>query len=205
MRGLLIALEGIDGSGKAEQTKRLAAFLRSRGHRVVVFRYPDLRSKYGKILNAFLSGKKKLTPRAQISIFLADIAKDQEKIKRLLREGSTVLLDRYIHSTIAYQSAHGMSLAKAISIAESYGFIAPSALLLLDLPPTEAVERIRRRHCGRAEDIHDFDTRLLSKVRANYLKLRKRNWMAEKWFVLDASQPISKVAEKAKSLIEGLL
>src|ERR1700761_664525 len=149
-RGVFITLEGLDGSGKTTQIKRLASWMQKRGLNPVVTRQPGGTATGDRIRALLLdSGSTAIAPMAEMALMFADRAQCiAEIIEPALAAGKTVLCDRFTDSTEAYQgggrelgSAPVLSLHKLIC-----GDLQPDLTLLL-LPSLEAsLERARRRN-----------------------------------------------------------
>lgn len=150
-KGVLITLEGIDGSGKTTQAKLLARCLEMSatfssssvyGKRVVSTREPTDGWWGHQIRQSAGGNAKEMTPREQVDAFTKDRMEHIRKvIHPALGRGDIVICDRYIHSTIAYQGARdGMD---AIELSrEMFEFPCPDAVLLFDCDPSLAMTRI---------------------------------------------------------------
>jgi dTMP kinase len=105
LRGLFITLEGLDGSGKTTQIKRLAAWMQMRGIEVVVTRQPGGTATGDRIRALLLdSGSTPLAPMTEMALMFADRAQAiAEVIEPALAAGRIVLCDRFTDSTEAYQ------------------------------------------------------------------------------------------------------
>jgi dTMP kinase len=200
MQGKLICLEGIDGSGKETQLKLILKMLK--GKRVSVHKYPDARSVFGKIIDAFLKRKIELSPLSQFFIYMLDIAREQREIEKKLEAGEIVLLDRYVFSTIAYQCSKGIPFEKGVEMIESMNFVRPDLVVLLDILPEVSMERKSRQ---KSMDRHEEDAKLLRKVRENYLKLCDMKFLANRWVKVDADGKPGDVFEIVKDFIAQLL
>ena len=154
MSGIFITFEGLDGSGKTTQMRRLAAWLTSSGRTVVSLRQPGS-TALGDRLRAVLVDSRSesalgpITPLAEMSLMFADRAQAiAEIIQPALAAGSIVLCDRYTDSSEAYQGA-GRQLGSARILAMHAAVcnnLQPDLTLLL-LPPLEAaLARARRRN-----------------------------------------------------------
>ncbi|HLD78178.1 MAG TPA: dTMP kinase [archaeon] len=183
-RGKLILFEGIDGSGKSTQLALLKAALPGPVH---AFRHHDREGPIGQLIESFLRHKNSFPPSAQFQLFTADFLDSAPRIRALLDGGATVLLDRWLPSAVAYQSALGF--AQARSIARMLPLPKPALTLLLDLPASEAVRRKLTN-----PDRFDSSERLLAKVRANYLALAKARFHGP-WAVLDATKTREQLAQ----------
>ena len=141
-RGKFLVLEGIDGSGKSEQARRLAAWLEQRGHRVVSTREPT-DGPFGRRYRAWARGEFEATPEQVLELFLED---RREHVKSVvlpaLERGELVVCDRYKHSTLAYQAAQGLDRARLREIFDTPEFPAPDLVLWLRVPVATALARM---------------------------------------------------------------
>src|SRR5512136_620436 len=107
-RGLLVVLEGIDGSGKTTQARSLLRRLRNRGYKASFFREPT-RGRWGREIKRLAARADSLTPAEELELFVKDRRENVKKnLKPALAGGKVVVLDRYYFSTIAYQGAKGI-------------------------------------------------------------------------------------------------
>jgi dTMP kinase len=108
-RGYFITFEGLDGSGKTTQIRRLAATLEAEGHKVVTMRNPGGTALGDRIRSVLLDSKSEATvgpiaPAAEMALMFADRAQSiAEIILPALNDGKIVLCDRYTDSSEAYQ------------------------------------------------------------------------------------------------------
>ena len=151
-RGLLIAFEGIDGTGKSTQLPLLADYLRSRGVSVVETREPT-DGPYGKQIRALFSDRGQVSLEEELELFILDRKEHVEQcIGPALDGGKIVLTDRYYFSTAAYQGAAGLDPEKILA---RHDFAPePDLVILLTLTPDESVTRIRDL---RGEALNDFE------------------------------------------------
>jgi dTMP kinase len=166
--GILIAVEGIDGAGKTTQVERLRAALAAAGETVVASKEPTS-GKWGqRIRESAQHGRMALDQ--ELHAFTEDRREHIAKIKPALDRGDIVLLDRYFYSTIAYQGARGADPVK-IGNAMRAEFPIPDLVLLIDLHPAEALERIS---VSRGETPNHFE-RLdsLQAIRQRFLDIAK--------------------------------
>lgn len=154
-RGLLIAFEGIDGSGKSSHLRQLAAFLREQGLQVVETREPT-NGIHGRRIRSLFTKRELLSKEEELELFLLDRRDHVERcINPALAAGRIVLTDRYYFSTAAYQGAAGMDTA---AIFAQNGFAPePDLVLLLRVPPEEGVRRIREQRRERPNDFEQKD------------------------------------------------
>jgi len=141
-RGLLFALEGIDGSGKSTQARLLAGALEKQGRAVVRTQEPT-DGPTGKELRRYLQGlTRHLSPAAELELFTAD---RREHVARLIQPalaaGKIVISDRYYYSSAAYQGALGLDPQEILALNESFA-PRPHLVFLLQLPVSKALERL---------------------------------------------------------------
>ena len=149
-RGLFITLEGLDGSGKSTQLKRLASWMRKRGWEPVMTRQPGGTPTGDRIRELLLDSRSAgLSPMTEMSLMFADRAQAiAEVIEPALAAGQIVLCDRFTDSTEAYQGG-GREIGSEV-VLEMHrlvcGDLQPDLTLLL-LPSLEAsLNRARRRN-----------------------------------------------------------
>ena len=164
MLNVLIAIEGIDGSGKTTIAKFLEEELRKIGYDVVKFKEPT-DSEYGMKIRKILK-ERNLSPREELELFLRDRELDVcDNILPALKSGKIVIMDRYYYSTIAYQGALGLDVEEIKELNKK--FPKPDLVLILDVRPEKALERIKtKRLLNRFENLN-----YLKKVREIFLKL----------------------------------
>ncbi|MEG9437274.1 dTMP kinase [Edaphobacter sp. HDX4] len=153
-RGYFITFEGLDGSGKTTQLRRLAASLQSEGHKVVTLRQPGGTALGDRIRSILLDSRSEATlgaiaPLSEMALMFADRAQSiHEIILPALDSGAIVLCDRYTDSSEAYQGA-GRELGSERILAMHRAVcdnLQPDLTILL-LPSLEAsLRRARRRN-----------------------------------------------------------
>lgn len=140
--GTLIALEGIDGSGKSTQARRLREALIERGISAIVFREPGA-SQYGDKLREQFRDGRTVPPEEEAQLFIEDRRIDvRDNILPSLDVGEVVIMDRYYFSTMAYQGALGLDVEQLRQANESFA-PRPRLTLILDVPPDTSAERIQ--------------------------------------------------------------
>ena len=143
-RGLLIVLEGIDGSGKTTQAKALLRRLRRRGRMAVFFREPT-RGRWGREIKRLAARADSLTPEEELRLFVEDRRENVEKnLRPALEDGKVVVLDRYYFSTIAYQGAKGIDTRRIRRMNEAFA-VPPDLVIILDVDASAGLARIAGR------------------------------------------------------------
>jgi dTMP kinase len=149
-RGKFITFEGLDGTGKSTQMRKLAAALRAAGHKVVETREPGGTATGEKIRRVLLdSATEGLSPLAEMALMFASRAQHiAEVIQPALDHGQIVLCDRFTDSTEAYQGS-GRKLGSEAVLKLHHvlcGDLQPDLTILLDSDPAMSVGRARRRN-----------------------------------------------------------
>ena len=146
MKGLFVVFEGIDGTGKTTQVRRLAESLRAAGRETVELREPTDGPHGSEIRRMAIEGRP--DPDRERELFVMDRREDVEKnILPALERGAVVVLDRYYYSTMAYQGARGISPGEIRAENEDFA-PRPDLLVLLDLSVDEALRRVRESRGG---------------------------------------------------------
>jgi dTMP kinase len=186
-RGKFITFEGLDGTGKSTQLRKLAGALRTAGHKVVETREPGGTVTGEQIRKVLLhSGTKGLSPLAEMALMFASRAQHiAEVIEPALAAGSIVLCDRFTDSTEAYQGSGRRLGSDAVRELHRVlcGNMQPDLTLLLDSNAHASVGRARRRNqrdsksAARGHDENRFEqeTRaFFGRVRDGYMAIAKR-------------------------------
>ena len=202
MIGKLVVLEGTDGTGKATQSRLLRDYLTKSGAASISFSYPDYGSVYGKVIDDFLHGRKKLTPDEQFFVYILDMIKDISAVKEALGRGF-VIMDRYLFSTLAYQCANGFEYDRAKKIIPLTGLQKPDLTLYIDVPVDVSMER-KLKQKGTVDNF-EKDRDLLTKVKKNYSIMMSEGFYSGSWARIDGSQGIEKVSEAILSELERKL
>ena len=149
-RGKFITFEGLDGTGKSTQMRKLAAALRDAGHKVVETREPGGTPTGEKIRRVLLdSATQGLSPLAEMALMFASRAQHiAEVIQPALDHGQIVLCDRFTDSTEAYQGSGRKLGSEAVLKLHRVlcGDLQPDLTILLDSDPAMSVGRARRRN-----------------------------------------------------------
>jgi dTMP kinase len=190
-RGILIAVEGIDGAGKTTQVKKLKQSLRSAGESVVSSKEPTT-GQWGSILRRSAQTGRLSLPE-ELETFIKDRTEHvAQLIQPNLNAGAIVILDRYFYSTIAYQGARG---ADVNSVTEEMvsRFPVPDAVFVLDVDPVIGIHRIAN---DRGEEPNHFEDRSsLAEARVIFNQMRGENI-----FRVDGSMSIQEVRTKIMEL-----
>lgn len=142
-RGVIVAVEGIDGAGKTTQARAIAERLRKVDLTVRETKEPTS-GPWGQMIRESKT-RGRMNPRDELTAFIED---RKEHVREVLipsiRKGHVAIVDRYYYSTAAYQGARGMDPVEIIRLNEEFA-PRPDLLVLLDVPVQVGVERIRSR------------------------------------------------------------
>ena len=193
-RGRLIALEGIDGSGKSTQARYLKEKLEAAGIPCYVTMEPTS-SPFGKQLRQVLKGELKTDSRVVAPLFVADrldhLVGESEGLVKKLEDGITVVTDRYYFSSYAYQSVD-LPMEWVITANQVCADIRrPDITIFIDLDPGAAMERILEHR----DHVEIFEKRdLLEKCRQNYFRAFELLKEQEKVAVVDGNRSKEEIA-----------
>jgi dTMP kinase len=182
-RGLLVAFEGLDQSGKQTQAERLRDRLTSSGRRVQLLSFPDYKTVIGAEIGRALRGEREYTADVMQLLYVANRYEFKGEILRAKESGTIVVCDRYLASSIAYGEAQGLD-GGWLSDIQKY-LPQPDITFLLDIAPEVSA---KRKTTDR--DRYERDLSLLSRVRSSYL----RQAGSDGWVRLDAARPPDVIA-----------
>ena len=106
--GHLVALEGLDQSGKQTQAERLLAAVRKSGRTAQFLSFPDYDTSIGGEIGRALRGERDYAPDVMQLLYVANRYEYRRNIEQWLSEGAVVVCDRYLASSIAYGEAQGL-------------------------------------------------------------------------------------------------
>jgi dTMP kinase len=223
----LLVIEGLDGAGKSTQVGLLQDYLKKKGQKYEYLHYPRTNSPvYGDLIARFLRGElgdnQSVNPYLVALIYAGDRADSKTVLDNWLKQDTTIILDRYVYSNIAYQCAklsypeQKLALKKWILDTE-FGYFnlpKPDLNIFLDVPfhftkrkLTENRGGEDRSYLNGQRDIHEEDLDFQSRVRDIYLSLQNE----ENFIRIDCSQhaetmlPPEEISKKVLQEIEKVL
>lgn len=187
---MLIVIEGLDGSGKSTQVRKVREYLTSVGRTPKYIHFPRYNAPlYGDLISRFLRGEfgsiDAVHPTLVALLFAEDRKAASSLVKRWLRNGETVLFDRYVYSNIAYQCAKLKDKEEADRLRQwifnteynQFGVPVPDLNIFLDVPVSFVDANIHSERKGHGrdylngqKDIHEADISFQMKVRDIYLE-----------------------------------
>ncbi|MDJ0626889.1 MAG: dTMP kinase [Rhodobacter sp.] len=193
-KALFVTLEGIDGSGKSTQARRLAETLRAAGRDVVLTREPGGSPGADEIRRLVLEGDPdRWSAETEILLFTAARRDHLERlIEPALAAGQIVVCDRFADSTRLYQGlSRGNLRAKVDALHELMIGREPDLTLLIDMDPATGLERARGRQ-GHEERFEDFGLALQERMRGGFLDLARE--FGARFRVIDGNRDPDAVA-----------
>jgi dTMP kinase len=220
---VLIAIEGIDGSGKGTQAKLLHERLLASGVKSDLISFPRYsQTHFGAAIGRFLNGEfgqlNQVDPHLAATLYAADRFESLGMLTDLLASRDVVVSDRYVPSNIAHQGAKRegdarQQLTDWISTVEYQVFGLPQADLIihLDLPAETAQELIakkaKRDYTDKAADLQEADRDYLTAVRQAYLDLaaNEENWQTVSLLDGDRLRTIDEIGDDIFACVQSLL
>lgn len=194
--GILVALEGIDGSGKTTQALALRDRLEQAGVAAAVYREPG-DTEYGDRLREIFQHGRSVSPEEEMRLFLEDRRIDvRDNIQPALDAGRVVIMDRYYFSSMAYQGALGLD-PEDIRMANEAFAPRPHLTIILDVAPQASTRRIRAAR-GAQDSFEGVE--YLEKVRALFL-----SFVSDDVVTIDASGTFEEVQSLLWEKISPLL
>jgi dTMP kinase len=194
MRGLLIAFEGLDQSGKQTQTERLRDRLVEAGREVRLLSFPAYETPIGAEIRKALDGTRDWGADVMQLLYIANRYEARPLIERDLAQGVILVCDRYMASSIAYGESQGLDASWLRDVQRHLP--QPDLTFLLDIAPQVSAQRK-----ATDRDKYERDLALLARVRESYL----RQAGAAGWVRLDAGRDRAAVAADVFGAVEPLL
>ncbi len=191
---MLIALEGLDQSGKETQARLLRDRIRAAGYKARVASFPDYGTPIGEEIARALQGERDYGPEVMQLLYIANRYERRPDLDRWQAAGIALLCDRYVASSVAYGEAHGLDPAW---LGELQRFLPqPDLNILLDIAPATALSR---KAVGR--DRYEDDLALQARVRDSYLRLAQQPG----WLRVDGERPVPEVAAAIAAAVDPRL
>ena len=179
---MIVAIEGGDQAGKRTQAGLLSNELRSRGIPSEMLSFPQYHTPTGKLILEMLHGSHAPDPKTVHKLLAHNRQECAEKIERASESCDYVILDRYVHSNMAYGVANGLDRAWLRSLDKNLP--EPDLVVFLDVEFEEASARKRENR-----DAFESDAELARRVSAEYRRMAQ----GDRWHRLDASKSKAEV------------
>ena len=225
---MLVVLEGLDGSGKSTQVRKLKKYLESISESLEYIHFPRYDAPvYGDLISRFLRGdfgdNNSVHPQLVALLFAEDRHAAADQMKQTLQRGGSILLDRYVYSNIAYQCAKLADEEQALALREwifnteygDFGLPVPDLNIFLDVPIDFVESKLTSNRAGSdreylegQKDIHEADIEFQKKVRAIY---RRQCELDPKFIRIDCSDDYgfmlapNDIFEKIKTVVDNAI
>lgn len=211
-RGKLLAIEGIDGSGKHTQVELLARALDQSGVDYLSLSFPRYPSFFGQAVAQYLKGEfgslDQVDPHFAALLYAGDRLEAKGELESALASGRAVLADRYVASNLAHQGARVPAARRQEFLDwlrrleyEIFGLPREDLVVYLRIPVGEATLRMGSRPRKLAQDIQESSQRHLEEAVAVYELLAS----SEEWAVIDCLDPETKQPRPADHIHREIL
>jgi dTMP kinase len=192
--GRLIALEGLDQSGKQTQAELLRDRLKQDGRKARLVTFPDYATSIGEEIARALQGEREYEPDVMQLLYIANRYERKADLLRWLEGGLILVSDRYTASSVAYGEASGLD---GPWLVEMQKYLPAAAMtIFLDIKPETAVQR---KAVDR--DRYERDLALQVRVRESY----RRQAAANGWLVIDGERSKPAIAADVFSAVASRL
>lgn len=220
---VIIAIEGIDGSGKGTQAARLHARCQAEGIKTSLIGFPRYdQTLFGKSIGDFLNGRfgelDEVNPFLASLLYAGDRFESRSHILNTIETSDVVIFDRYIPSNVAHQGAKlsGAERSEFIEWIEQieyaiYKMPRLNLAILLDLPADYAqnliAEKQARSYTEKVADLQEADQTYLANVREVYLQLAEENqhWQKIQCLQKETLRSIEEISDEIWSYVGKLI
>lgn len=187
MSNQIIAIEGIDGSGKNTQSRQLVENLSKQGYEVAFIGFPCYSETFfgteiGRYLNGEFGTLDGVHPKLASLLYAGDRFEKKAFIEQSLAQGKVLVIDRYVSSNIAHQGAKLAGEERQVLCQwlehleyEVYGLPKPGLNILLNMDVTSSTELVLKKaardYTDKKQDLHEADTSYMDKVAQVYYQL----------------------------------
>lgn len=219
--GKIIVIEGLDGSGKATQTKLLFEKLQKKGKPVKRLEFPNYDSPSSALVKMYLGGEfgdkpSDVNAYAASAFYAVDRAAGYLKDWKTDYENDTILLsDRYATSNIIYQMAKVPDGERDAFIAwqsdfeyDKLGLPRPDAVIYLDVAPQVSQKLMEKRYGGdnSKKDLHESNLQFLLSCRQSALYAAKRcGWTLIDCCANGGIKPVETISAEIERALHGIL
>ena len=204
-KGFFITFEGIDGSGKSTQIRKLAKFLEDNGFDIIITREPGGSVGGEEIRNLLLQGAvDRWSAETEILLFTAARRDHLERIiLPALQGGKIVICDRFTDSTRMYQGMRGPKLRDLVDkLTKEVINCDPDLTIVIDIDPEISLERAKSRKTAE-ERFEDFGVDLQKKMRKGFIDLSKE--FNNRIEVVNGQQSVDDLGKEIFSLVKARL
>ena len=202
-RGAFVAFEGIDGSGKGTQIRKLKKYLEKEGYPVFRTAEPN-DSPIGSLIHQIMIGRIKTTNDVIAALFVADrldhIQNEANGLLKFLSQGINVISDRYYFSSYAYQSVDLPMDWIIDANRPCAALLKPDVTVFIDVDPEITMARIEKNRM--TKELFEQTDRLIE-TRKRYFEAFERLKDKENVLIVDGHRDADEVAEEIRGKLEG--
>lgn len=189
--GIFVSVEGIDGSGKTTQVKKILEYLLDKGYRIKITQEPT-REKLGLLLREYLRNEHS-DPHVDTLLFAADRLEHYYKeIKPALEKGYIVVTDRYAISSYVYQSSQGVPVEWIQEVNKMSPM--PDLGFYLSIDVETALERLSRENRNVIEKFEN-------KKHLEYIKMKYESFLSPTFVEVDGNRDLDIITEELSNRI----
>ena len=192
-RGKIIVIEGIDKAGKTTQANLLLKKLK--GKKYVKFDFPDYSTPVGIEIKQFLDGKRDYSDEVKMMLLSANRWEKKSEIESIIGKGTTIIMNRYYQSNLAYGISKGLKLKWLLALDE--GLPKADLVVVIDIKTNTLVRRSRND----ITDTFEQDLDLIRKVRRNYKMLANKF----NWHIIDGEDTVNIVNVQVVELVRKIM
>ena len=187
---LIIAFEGVEGSGKSFHLKQVAKYLKSKKIKFITLREPGGSKNAEKIRKLILNNKSNFNKKTDLLLYLASRSENIEKIIKKNYQKKIMLIDRFIDSTLAYQH-YGMGINKSI-INRLNNYLLEK--IKIDFTFLNLVNMVNLKlRLSKRQNLNRYDNFKISfykKIQNGFIKISKKN--KKKYLLINSNDSINK-------------
>lgn len=192
-RGKIIVIEGIDKAGKTTQANLLLKKLK--GKKYVKFDFPDYSTPVGIEIKQFLDGKRDYSDEVKMMLLSANRWEKKSEIESIIGKGTTIIMNRYYQSNLAYGISKGLKLKWLLALDE--GLPKADLVVVIDIKTNTLVKRSRND----ITDTFEQDLDLIRNVRRNYKMLANKF----NWHIIDGEDTVNIVNVQVVGLVRKIM
>ena len=192
-RGKIIVIEGIDKAGKTTQANLLLKNLK--GKKYVKFDFPDYSTPVGIEIKQFLDGKRDYSDEVKMMLLSANRWEKKSEIESIIGKGTTIIMNRYYQSNLAYGISKGLKLKWLLALDE--GLPKADLVVVIDIKTNTLVRRSRND----ITDTFEQDLDLIRNVRRNYKMLANKF----NWHIIDGEDTVNIVNVQVVELVRKIM
>lgn len=181
--------EGCDRAGKTTQCKKLVERLKSKEMNVKFMNFPNRETSSGKMIDAYLRNKENLSDEGIHLLFTVNRWEAKNQMENDLKAGTTIIVDRYSYSGIAYSAAKGLDFEWCKS--PEKGLLRPDLVIYLTL-----TDEVMARRGGFGEERYES-----SEMQQKVKKMFEKMIVAPLWQVVDADKTEDNLSEELEKIV----